>query len=79
MNHNLTIFSDRMWIVRFLKLIFKRVEVDRGLFVGVDGAYVFYPSMPAQYVLETVVGFTSAHTMEVEALLLLKNFPSVSE
>jgi len=40
---------------------------------------VFYPSTPAQYVLETIAGFASAHTIATGTPLLLKNFPSVSE
>lgn len=40
---------------------------------------VFYPNVPARYVLETVAGFARAHRVEVGMPLLLKNFPGVSE
>lgn len=40
---------------------------------------VFYPSMPARYVLETTAGFAHAHFIATGTPLLLKNFPSVSQ
>jgi len=40
---------------------------------------VFYPSVPARYVLETVSGFARAHSIATGTPLLLKNFPSVSK
>lgn len=40
---------------------------------------VFYPSVPARYVLETVAGFARAHNVATGTLLLLKNSPSISE
>ncbi len=40
---------------------------------------VFYPSVPARYVLETAAGFARAHDITIGMPLLLKNFPSVSE
>lgn len=40
---------------------------------------VFYPSVPARYVLETSAGFARAHSILPGTPLLLKNFPSVSE
>lgn len=40
---------------------------------------VFYPSVPARYVLETAAGFTRRNSISIGTPLLLKNFPSVSE
>ncbi len=40
---------------------------------------VFYPSVPALYVLETAAGFAQAHNIATGTPLLLKNFPSISE
>lgn len=40
---------------------------------------VFYPSVPALYVLETAAGFARAHAIATGTPLLLKNFPTVSE
>src|SRR3989344_290465 len=40
---------------------------------------VFYPSVPARYVLETVAGFMQEHSIATGTPLLLKNFPSVSQ
>ena len=40
---------------------------------------VFYPTVPARYVLETSAGFANAHNIATGTPLLLKNFPSVSE
>ena len=40
---------------------------------------VFYPPVPARYVLETAAGFASAHGIATGTPLLLKNFPTVSE
>jgi uncharacterized membrane protein (UPF0127 family) len=41
--------------------------------------HVFYPSVPARYVLETSAGFAQAHFIATGTPLLLKNFPSVSQ
>ncbi|MDO8567008.1 MAG: DUF192 domain-containing protein [bacterium] len=40
---------------------------------------VFYPSVPARYVLETSAGFANEHTIKTGTPLRLKNFPSVTE
>ncbi len=40
---------------------------------------VFYPTVPARYVLETAAGFAREHSVATGTPLLLKNFPSVSE
>lgn len=40
---------------------------------------VFYPSVPARYVLETAAGFAKEHAIATGTLLILKSFPSVSE
>lgn len=40
---------------------------------------VFYPNVPARYVLETAAGFTREHNIVIGTPLLLKNFPNVSE
>lgn len=40
---------------------------------------VFYPSVPARYVLETVSGFAQAHAIATGTPLLLNNFPTVAE
>ena len=40
---------------------------------------VFYPTVPARYVLETVAGFTREHDIVIGTQLRLKNFPSVSQ
>jgi hypothetical protein len=40
---------------------------------------VFYPSVPARYVLETAAGFANAHNIVAGELLRLKTFPSVSQ
>ncbi|MDE1919186.1 MAG: DUF192 domain-containing protein [Patescibacteria group bacterium] len=41
--------------------------------------FVFYPSAPARYVLETAAGFAKAHGIAPGTPLLLKNFPTVSK
>ncbi len=41
--------------------------------------YVFYPSVPARYVLETAAGFARAHAIATGTLLRLQKFPTVSE
>lgn len=40
---------------------------------------VFYPNVPARYVLETASGFARAHDVKIGTPLLLKVFPSVSQ
>ena len=40
---------------------------------------VFYPSVPARYVLETIAGFARAHAIATGTPLLLKNLPSVTQ
>ncbi|MDP2665667.1 MAG: DUF192 domain-containing protein [bacterium] len=40
---------------------------------------VFYPNMPARYVLETAAGFAQAHSVATGTPLLLKFFPTVSQ
>lgn len=40
---------------------------------------VFYPTVPARYVLETISGFARAHGIATGTPLRLKNFPSVSQ
>lgn len=40
---------------------------------------VFYPDVPARYVLETAVSFARAHRIEIGTRLQLKNLPAVSE
>jgi len=40
---------------------------------------VFYPTVPARYVLETAAGFARAHNIATGTPLLLKKFPSVSK
>ena len=40
---------------------------------------VFYPTVPARYVLETAAGFASEHSIATSTPLQLKNLPSVSE
>ncbi|MCR4276320.1 MAG: DUF192 domain-containing protein [Candidatus Parcubacteria bacterium] len=40
---------------------------------------VFYPNMPARYVLETAAGFAQAHSVATDTPLLLKNFPTVTK
>ena len=40
---------------------------------------VFYPTVPARYVLETVAGFAREHSILIGTSLVLKNFPSVTE
>ena len=40
---------------------------------------VFYPSVPARYVLETNAGFAKAHTIDLGTILKLKNLLIVSE
>ena len=40
---------------------------------------VFYPTVPARYVLETVAGFARAHDVKIGTVLLLKNYPIVSK
>ena len=41
--------------------------------------HVFYPSVPARYVLETVAGFAREHRIATGTPLLLKNLTRVSE
>mgnify|MGYP001576965915 CR=1 FL=1 len=41
--------------------------------------HVFYPTVPARYVLETTAGFARAHTIKIGTPLLLKSFPIVTE
>lgn len=40
---------------------------------------VFYPSVPARYVLETTAGFANAHTVALGSKLVLQNSPLVSK
>lgn len=40
---------------------------------------VFYPSVPARYVLETQAGFGKAHSVATGTPLVLKNLPTVSQ
>lgn len=40
---------------------------------------VFYPSVPARYVLETAAGFAAAHQVATGTPLYLPTWPSVSE
>jgi hypothetical protein len=40
---------------------------------------VFYPSVPARYVLETVAGFAREHDIKTGSELQLKNLPTVSQ
>ncbi len=40
---------------------------------------VFYPSVPARYVLETAAGFAQAHGIATGTPFVLQNWPSVSE
>lgn len=40
---------------------------------------VFYPPVPALYVLETAAGFASEHSIATGTPLVLKSFPSVSQ
>lgn len=40
---------------------------------------VFYPSVPARYVLETAAGFALAHSIATGTPLTLKKFPTVTE
>lgn len=40
---------------------------------------VFYPPVPARYVLETVAGFAAAHGIATGTPLMLQSWPSVSE
>ena len=40
---------------------------------------VFYPNMPARYVLETAAGFAQAYSVATGTPLLLKFFPTVTE
>ena len=41
--------------------------------------HVFYPSVPARYVLETAAGFAQEHSIATGTPLHLKNLPSVTE
>ncbi|MFI5260486.1 MAG: DUF192 domain-containing protein [Candidatus Paceibacteria bacterium] len=41
--------------------------------------HVFYPAVPARYVLETAAGFATVHGVATGTPLLLNNFPTVSE
>lgn len=41
--------------------------------------HVFYPSVPARYVLETASGFARVHGITIGTRLLLKNLPIVSK
>ncbi len=41
--------------------------------------HVFYPSVPARYVLETAAGFARLHNIIIGAPLILKNLPNVSK
>ncbi len=39
---------------------------------------VFYPTVPARYVLETLAGFGARHSIATGTLLVLQNWPTVS-
>lgn len=41
--------------------------------------HVFYPSLPARYVLETAAGFARAHGIATGTPLVLKKFPIVTQ
>lgn len=40
---------------------------------------VFYPTVPARYVLETAAGFAAAHNVGIGSIVVLKNLPTVSK
>jgi uncharacterized membrane protein (UPF0127 family) len=40
---------------------------------------VFYPAVPARYVLETAAGFARDHAIRIGTPLLLKTFPTVTK
>lgn len=65
---------DMFWLDSQGHVVYIVPDVATSTFPG-----VFYPTVPARYVLETAAGFARAHGIMIGTPLLLKNFPSVTE
>jgi hypothetical protein len=65
---------DLFWLDSQGKVVSMAADVATSTFPT-----VFYPSVPAKYVLETAAGFAEAHGVATGTPLLLKNFPTVSQ
>lgn len=64
---------DIFWLDENYRVVSFMTEVATSTYPN-----VFYPSTPAQYVLETVHGFAGAHNVATGTPLLLQNFELVS-
>ncbi len=65
---------DIFWLDDKGQVIFLQPNVEPSSY-----PYVFYPSEPARYVLETRAGFSTRHSVSVGAKLVLPNWPRVSK
>ena len=65
---------DIFWLDAQGQVVFIMADIDPASYPD-----VFYPSVPARYVLETAAGFTKTHSITIGTSLVLKNFPIVSE
>jgi len=65
---------DMFWLDAEGRVVFIAADVLPSSFPN-----VFYPNVPARYVLETAAGFAKEHAIATGTLLILKSFPSVSE
>lgn len=65
---------DMFWLDAQGHVVFMQKDVSPSTYPA-----VFYPSVPARYVLETNAGFAKAHDVTVGTPLLLQKMPIVSE
>ena len=65
---------DIFWFDAQGQVVFIMADIDPSSYPD-----VFYPLVPARYVLETVAGFTKTHSITIGTPLVLKSFPSVTE
>lgn len=65
---------DMFWLDDKGQVVFIEKNVSPSTYPG-----VFYPSVPARYVLETAAGFAEAHSIVPGTMLRLQNMPIVSK
>ncbi len=65
---------DIFWLDTKGRVVYVAADVDPSSY-----PYVFYPPVPAQYVLETRAGFARIHQIRTGIPLRLQNWPTVSE
>lgn len=65
---------DMFWLGDKGQVVYMALDVATSTYPN-----VFYPSVPARYVLETAAGFGRAHGIATGTALVLKKFPRVSQ